>query len=199
MGSPLPPPVWKVNTPHDDIKAKKLEDVRFAANLADVAAGSAPSIYSDPAEFFSKTYPTRALKNLLETVAARLNGQDVQSIWRLETFMGGGKTHALIALYHLARQGLLSANEFPRLKTPSNTRVVSIVGTHSDPQSMAMWGELAYKLGPQAYDVLKSYDEKRFTPGVGKLKNILADQPTLILMDEIAHYLEKASAIAYAE
>src|SRR6267143_2245548 len=110
MGSSVPP-VWKVNRPHDDIKARRLEDVRFAANLAEVAASKAPSIYSDPAEFFSKTYPTKALKNLLENVASRLSGQDVQSIWRLETFMGGGKTHALIALYHLARQGFLTAKD----------------------------------------------------------------------------------------
>src|SRR5712692_8478221 len=127
------PPVWKVNVPHEDIRAKRLEDVRFAANLAEVAAGSAPSIYGDTAEFFSKTFPTKALKNLLENVAARLNGEDVQSIWRLETFMGGGKTHALIALYHMVKQGSVSAKEFPRLKLPANSRVLSIVGTNSDP------------------------------------------------------------------
>lgn len=192
-------PVWRVNVPHDDIRAKRLEDVRFAANLAEVATGSAPSIYTDPAEFFSKTYPTKALKNLLENVAGRLNGEDVQSIWRLETFMGGGKTHALIALYHLVKQGSVVAREFPRLKLPANSRVLSIVGTHSDPAAMTIWGEVAYKLGPEAYKTLKGYDENRSSPGVEKLKNILADKPTLILIDEIAHYLEKAAAIAYAD
>ncbi len=198
MGSVLPP-VWKVNTPHEDIRAKRLEDVRFAANLAEVAAGTAPSIYGDAAEFFSKTYPTKALKSLLENVGARLSGDDVQSIWRLETFMGGGKTHALIALYHLVKQGSISVKEFPHLKLPANRRVISLVGTHSDPSAMTMWGEVAYKLGPQAYNSMKSYDENRFTPGVEKLKNILADQPTLILLDEIAHYLEKAAAVSYAD
>ena len=195
----LLPPVWKVTTPHEDIRAKRLEDVRFAANLAEVSAGSAPSIYSDPAEFFSKTYPTKALKNMLQNVAARLNEEDVQSIWRLETFMGGGKTHALIALYHLVKQGSITAKDFPRLKVPANSRVLSIVGTNSDPASGTLWGEVAYKLGSQAFKAMKSYDENRFTPGVEKLKNILADQPTLILLDEIAHYLEKAAAIAYAD
>ncbi len=195
----LPPLVWKVNTPHGDVRAKRLEDVRFAANLAEVASGSAPSIYSDFAEFFLKTYPTKALKNLIESVADRLNGQEVQSIWRLETFMGGGKTHALIALYHLVRQGHLSAKEFPSIKIPANSRVLSIVGTHSDPASGTLWGEVAYKLGPQAFKTIKSYDENRYTPGVEKLKNVLSDQPTLILMDEIAHYLEKAAAVAYAD
>ncbi len=195
----LLPPVWKVNTPQEDIRAKRLEDVRFAANLAEVVAGGAPSIYSDPAEFFSKTYPTKALKNLLENVSARLNGENVQSVWRLETFMGGGKTHALIALYHLVKQSSISTKDFPRLKLPANSRVLSIVGTDSDPAAMTLWGEIAYKLGPQAYKTMKTYDESRYTPGVEKLKNILADQPTLILIDEIAHYLEKGAAISYAD
>jgi hypothetical protein len=51
-------PIWKINTPHEDIRARRLEDVRFAANLAEVAAGTAPSIYADQVEFYSKTYLT---------------------------------------------------------------------------------------------------------------------------------------------
>ncbi len=192
-------PVWKVNVPHEDIKAKRLEDVRFAANLAEVSGGTAPSIYNEPGEFFSKTFATKSLKNLLENVAARLNAEDVQSIWRLETFMGGGKTHALIALYHLARQRSIPSREFPQIKIPVNTRVVSFVGTNPDPSAITMWGEVAYKLGPPAFRKIKPSDDSRTTPGVEKLKDVLTGQPTLILIDEIAHYLEKAAAIPYAD
>ncbi len=191
--------VWKLNIPHEDIKATRLEDVRFAANLAEVAGGTAPSIYNETGEFFSKTFVTKALKNLLENVAARLNGEDVQSIWRLETFMGGGKTHALIALYHMARHRSIPSKEFPHIKVPVNTRVISFIGTNPDPSAITMWGEVAYKLGPPAYKKIKPSDESRTPPGVEKLKDILTGQPTLILIDEIAHYLEKAAAIPYAD
>lgn len=192
-------PVWEVNAPHQDVLAKSLEDVRFAANLAEVASGKAPSIYSDATEFFLKTFPTKSLKNLLENVAGRLNGEDAQCIYRLETFMGGGKTHALIALYHLGKHGSIASKEFTKIKVPPNTRVVSFVGTDPDTSTMTMWGEIAYKLGSQAYKVIKDSDEKRSTPGVNKLKEILGGQPTLILIDEIAHYLEKAAAVSYAD
>lgn len=178
--------------------AQRLDDVRFAANLAEVAAGTAPSIYGDPVEFFSKTHPTKALSNLLERIAARLNGEAEQCIWRLETFMGGGKTHALIALLHMAKQHSVSAKGFPRVKVPANTRIITFVGTNP-PADMTMWGDIAYKIGPQAYTTIKRYDENRSTPGVEKLKEILGNEPTLILIDEIPHYLEKAAAIAYAD
>ena len=194
-----PGPVWKLNVPYEDIKEKKLEDVRFAANLAEVAGGTAPSVYNDPTEFFSKTFATKALKNLLENVASRLNGEDAQSIWRLETFMGGGKTHALIALYHMARHRSIPSKEFPHIKVPVNTRVISFVGTNPDPSAITMWGEVAYKLGPPAYKKMKPSDESRTPPGVEKLKDVLTGQPTLILIDEVAHYLEKAAAVPYAD
>jgi Predicted ATPase (AAA+ superfamily) len=96
----------EVIKPREDILSGELNEAIFAANLADVLQGRAPLEYRDPAHFFQQTYPTQGLVNLLATVAKRLASGVGDSVIQLQTPFGGGKTHALISLYHLFRHGM---------------------------------------------------------------------------------------------
>ena len=78
----------------------------FAADLGEVARGTETrAIYSDPAEFFALTYPTLTLRDLVKDVASRLDGHDSKPVQRLSVTYGGGKTHTLVTLLHLFRDG----------------------------------------------------------------------------------------------
>lgn len=193
---------WRsVVTPHRDLRIGQFDESVFAADLSDVVAGRGPLEYRDGATFFHKTYPTRGLLNLLATVLARLAGQrQGDSVIQIQTPFGGGKTHSLIALYHLFSSALcslplpdvvLQALDRAGLKSIPQARLVVFVGTASDPlRGKTPWGELAAQLG--RYEVLKEHDERRRAPGKERLHQLLSDLPTLILMDEIAEYAVKA-------
>ncbi|MBN1139681.1 MAG: ATP-binding protein [Anaerolineae bacterium] len=86
----------------DDLRSGELSLAAFAADLYDVAMrkGRRP-IYEDPAQFFALTYPTYTLRELARDVVQRLAGQNDKAVRQLELTYGGGKTHTLIALYHL--------------------------------------------------------------------------------------------------
>lgn len=145
-------------------------------------------------------------------------------ILRLDTSFGGGKTHNQIAAYHLAEspssvpdlsdflddQGLASNyTDAAALGLDVNTAV--FVGTHVDasearsdfsdpdaPATKTMWGELAYQLfGREGYEFLRENDENRTPPGSNKLERLFErhSNPSLILIDEIAAYLEQAAAV----
>jgi hypothetical protein len=193
-------PWHEVVVPHPDIRAGKFDESVFAADLADVVAGRGPLEYRDAETFFRKTYPTRGLVELLSTVLARLAGQGRgEAVIQIQTPFGGGKTHSLIALYHLFTAGQRLADQDLVSQTlqaagvgevPS-VRVATFVGTAADPLTgKTPWGELAAQLG--RYDVLREHDQRRQAPGKDLLHELLRDRPTLILMDEIAEYVVKA-------
>ena len=87
-----------------ELKTGELSLSIFAADLYDVVMGKARPIYQDPYDFFSFTYPTFNLRELAKDVALRLAGRNDKAVRQLELTYGGGKTHTLIALYHLAHQ-----------------------------------------------------------------------------------------------
>jgi predicted AAA+ superfamily ATPase len=91
--------------PHEDIREGRLAEAVFVANLWAVVQGTAPEVYLDPEEFFRKTYLTTGLSNVLNRVAGALRGggDDGDRIISLQTAFGGGKTHTLVALWHLAK------------------------------------------------------------------------------------------------
>ena len=94
---------WReIITPHADVAAGRFEQAEYAADLALVAAGGAEPEYQDPHSFYSRTYITQGLHDLLAGAARRLSGQGGDPVIELQTNFGGGKTHSLIALYHLA-------------------------------------------------------------------------------------------------
>jgi hypothetical protein len=222
-------------TPREDVLEGRLQEEQFAASLATVAHApdEAAPVYRDAAEFFELTYPTDGLRTLLSTLAGRFlesggydGGDYTNSILCLDTRFGGGKTHDLIASYHLAEHPGDIDNLDDHLLTDDETSAKAyqkaaneglsvdsavFVGGHVDarnarsdrndpdaPNTKTMWGEIAYQLyGADGYEELKEYDQNQNAPGQNKLKDLfdLGDGPALVLIDEIAAYLETASAV----
>lgn len=185
---------WQITTPHRDIREGKLTEAIFAADLGDVAKGTAPLEYSDALTFFQKTYLTNGLRNLIENVFNRLNGGKADPVIQLQTPFGGGKTHALVTLYHIVKNysQIKHLPQIEGLNLPMNAKVVVFVGTHADAlKGRTPWGEIAYQL--ERYDIIKDHDQKRISPGKEKLKEVLSSQPVLILIDELLEYIVKAN------
>ena len=192
-------PWYQVITPHRDIRAGKFDESVFAADLSDVIADRGPLEYRDAETFFRKTYPTQGLVNLLSAVASRLAGKGHgEPIIQIQTPFGGGKTHSLIALYHLfkdpqiasARELIAKVREIAGVESIPATRIVTFVGTAADPLGKTPWGALAEQLGN--YSLLAEHDQKRRSPGKDLLHQLLTEKPTLLLMDEVAEYVVKA-------
>jgi predicted AAA+ superfamily ATPase len=208
-------PWFKNVTPHKDIQDGHLDESIFAANLAEVAAGTGREIYNSPEMFFSKTYFTAGLKNIARRMVQGLNGgQDAENrVISLQTGFGGGKTHTLISLYHLAKWGkkamqsehtkeLLEITGEPKF---DSAHIAVFTNTTNDPAQgrtvdgitiKTIWGELAYQLGGKsAYEIVRVNDEKLIAPK-GLFKKVLEQcKPALILIDELADYCVSASAV----
>jgi hypothetical protein len=206
---PLPPtasgplrPWHQVVVPHRDIREGRLDEAVFAADLSDVVAGRGPLEYRDAATFFRRTYPTQGLVNLMAAVLSRLAGLGRgEAVIQIQTPFGGGKTHALIALYHLFTprdawadtppDAVLRALEAAGAGEVPQARVVAFVGTAPDPLAgKTPWGVLAEALGD--YPLLEAHDRARRAPGKDLLHRLIGDEPTLILMDELAEYVVRA-------
>jgi len=185
---------WQVTTPHKDIREGKLSEAIFAADLGDVVYGRAPLEYQDAGIFFQKTYLTQGLRTLLENVLSRLSGGRGDPVIQLQTPFGGGKTHALLTLYHMVknRRNLKHIQSISDLPDVEKAKIAVFIGTWEDALEKTPWGEIAKQLGQ--YELIKQHDKKRITPGKEKLRQILdASGPTLILMDEILEYIVKAN------
>ncbi|MCP9861398.1 ATP-binding protein, partial [Cyanobium sp. Cruz-8H5] len=184
----------------------------FAADLGSVTSGKEVKEYSDPALFFQNTYPTRGLKALLTTVCSRLSGVGggLDSIIRLDTQFGGGKTHGLIALIHAVRgmKGVSNASEFvdPSLLPRGKVRIAALTGESADPanglkleaglHARSLWGEMAYQLaGREGFERIRQSDEQHIAPGDTTIAELFGGEPTLIVIDEVAVYLRKVSAV----
>ena len=187
------PSWWQVTIPHKDIKAGKMSEAIFAADLGDVVRSKAPIEYQDARVFSQKTYLTKGLKNLLDNVISCLSGGKGDRVIQIQTPFGGGKTHALLMLYHLIKnkKDLKYIEPLPEL--PKGAKVAVFVGTHADAvKGKTPWGEIAEQLGQ--YNVIKEHDKKRIAPGKEILRKIFeASGPTLILMDEVLEYIVKAN------
>ena len=206
---------FNVVRPHEDIRKGELAEAVFAANLAEVAAHRGPEVYRNPETFFAKTYFTTGLRNLAKQVIRGLNG-DTKSgnrVISLQTGFGGGKTHSLISLFHLATLGSAANNredlaDLLAYTGPINFDIANyavFTNTTNDPAQgreengihiQTLWGELAYQLGGKnAFERISKNDELRSAPK-GIFKAILEDcTPALILIDELADYCVSASAI----
>jgi len=165
-----------IAVPHGDILSGRLTMDVFAADLWEVFQGRAPDEYRDPQRFFQKTYLTEGLKHLLAVVEKRLRGQGGDPIIQIQTPFGGGKTHALIAMYHKAKEW--GAN-----------RVVA-VGTAMSPTD-TLWGLMAEQLTST-----RAGFDGMTAPGREAIRDLLAThQPLLILMDEVLEYATKAAGV----
>ena len=167
-------PFHTIAVPHPDILEDRPKMEVFAADLWEVFRGAAPDEYKDPTQFFQKTYQTDGLKNLLSIVEGRLNGRGGDPVIQIQTPFGGGKTHALIAMYHKASEW--------------NAQKVVLVGTPMS-ASNTLWSALERQLTGKVvrFDGLTS-------PGRDALYALLSEhQPVLILMDEVLEYMTKAA------
>ena len=211
-------PSWRdVIKPHPDVAAGRYKNAEFAADLAQVARGEGSFEYRDPVEFFARTYVTEGMAGLLMQALRRIGGKDGEPVIQLKTAFGGGKTHSMLALYHMLR-GTVPLDKIPAvrpvlaragLSTLPKANVAVLVGTAIDPTRVqrpphmpgimihTLWGEMAAQLAasagnPKLYDYVKEADKKGVSPGSEALKNLFdAAGPCLILMDELVAYAKK--------
>ncbi|MCK6447147.1 MAG: ATP-binding protein [Planctomycetes bacterium] len=204
--------------PRDEVLTGELRDQMFAARLRDVVEGSADPIYGDAKRFFAGTYPTDGLKTLLREVVGRLSGKEPGNspFIRLETSFGGGKSHNLIATYHVSQGHAdgLPENILPRDWVPTKPwPTAGVVGSDGEPadgidhgtfRTRTLWGEIAFQIGrckgnaEESYNAVRKSDTDLVAPGTNVLEKLLGDGPALIMLDEIALYLRKAKAVATA-
>ncbi|WP_420722799.1 DUF499 domain-containing protein [Hwanghaeella sp. LZ110] len=202
---------WReVVEPHQDVATGEFQQAEFAADLAKVHNGSAPSEYKNPTEFFARTYLTEGLSNLLIGAAKRLSSSGGDPVVELQTNFGGGKTHSMLALYHMvggaAVQDLPSLDQLfsrNKLAVPTKVSRAVLVGTSRGPQDVisleggrkirTTWGELAWQLGgADGYDMLAENDERGIAPGSNVLEALFKKfSPCLILIDEWVAYLRQ--------
>ena len=204
--------VFDTCIPRDEIRSGDLSLDLFAAKLRPVVEGKAPQIYQQPAIFLSNTFPTDGLRTLITEVFGRLTGRYIGSpIIRLETSFGGGKTHDEIALWHMAKQGrrIDGLNRFVddiSLIPDRPIQVAAVDGRDLDPEAgvyhpetgittYTLWGEIAYQIGGiEGYQLLRGADENRVSPGTSVIDRLVGQEPTLIILDEIARHLRAAKA-----
>jgi predicted AAA+ superfamily ATPase len=213
--------VWKpwrdVAPPHPDVMAARFVEAEFAADLSTVARGEGADTYRDPREFFRITFVTGGLRKVLESAIERLAGKGGDPVIGLQTSFGGGKTHTMLGLFHLANAkspetlpGLadifkdVSVTTLPRHSSP-----VVFVGTAAGANQpitiegartvRSLWGLIAVKLGGwKAYEKIRASDEARTNPGSEALIPILKEAaPCLILLDEVVAYARNLDGIPY--
>ena len=206
---------WReIVTPHPDVASGRYQQAEFAADLWQVHLGEATDEYGDPAEFFRRTYLTESLSQMLGGAVQRLGGVGGDPVVQLQTNFGGGKTHSILALYHLfsgaapgALAGIDGVMQAAGAKTLPTARRVVLVGNKISPGNPAtktdgtlvrtLWGELAWQLGEaaggareakKAFARVQADDEKATSPG-DVLRELLNDYgPCLILIDEWVAY-----------
>ena len=198
---------WReVVTPHRDVASGRYQHAEFAADLWQVHLGEGTDEYRDPVEFFRRTYLTESLKGMLVGAVHRLAGQGGDPVVQLQTNFGGGKTHSMLALYHLfsgiepTELSDIDAvmHEAGASKVPPARRVV-LVGNKISPGNPStkpdgtvvrtLWGELAWQLGgKKAFARIQADDEKATSPG-DVLRELFTEYgPCLILIDEWVAY-----------
>jgi hypothetical protein len=206
-------PWYKVVTPREDLReGRPLDASEFAVHLDHVREGRAPADYQIPARFFERTFLAKNLGTLASGVVRRLSGIKVETsaVYNLTTQFGGGKTHALTLLYHLAKgataasswKGVPSLLESAGVKTAPEAATAVFVGTEFDaitgrggrdgePLRHTPWGEIAFQLsGANGFAAVAKHDEERTAPSSEVIRKFLPnDRPALILMDELLNFM----------
>ena len=182
----------------------------FAIALEQVVAGTAPEDYRNPEQFFARTCFTRALKDHAGMVLRRLAGEtgDTAPVVTLVTQFGGGKTHTLTTLYHLANSGSGTASlpgvadllKDARLPEAPNARVAVFVGNAWDPAEgrETPWIDLARQLGGERAVAALGNAARETSPGTEALAGVFAaaDAPVLLLFDEVLNFVNRHRAMA---
>lgn len=202
---------WRsIATPHHDVLHGTFKQSEFAADITQVATGQAPEEYQDAEKFFARTYITEGMRLLLISVAKRLAGLDGDPVIQLQTAFGGGKTHSMLAVYHLASRtagterlaGIPKILDDAGISDLPSARVAVLDGVNlsasqskqrGSNQVHTLWGELAWQLlGDEGYRLVENSDLQGTSPGKEVLKELLEKAaPCVVLIDELLAYIRQ--------
>lgn len=199
---------WReIATPHPDVASGRYQQAEFAADLAQVYRGEGSSEYRDPVEFFRRTFLTEGIRRLLVEAVQRLHGSGGDPVVQLQTNFGGGKTHSLLALYHLFSG--VNSGDLPGIESvladagveslPPSVRRAVLVGTDLSPgqpkvkddgiEVRTLWGELAWQIGgADAFELVAEADRTATNPGDALGEIFKKWGPCLVLIDEWVAY-----------
>ena len=210
-------PSWRdIMIPHQDVRQGNYKTAEFAASLSQVLRGGEP-IYTDPKMFFERTFVTEGIRGLLSQAIRRVTGNDGDPVIQIKTAFGGGKTHSMLALYHLLNgkialediSNIDKVMEDAKVSALLKVNIAVIVGTDFNPAESSksrnfddvrintIWGEIADQLAfntknPALFDYVREADKKGVSPGSVVLQNLFdACAPCMVLMDEPAAYAKK--------
>lgn len=193
--------------PNRDILNNTITENSFAVGFNAVINGRADEIYNDPKKFFALTHLTKNLQGIISQVLLRAQRGEGSPLLVLDTTFGGGKTHTLVALFHLFKQSL-NIEQNPEvkkilneidLKSVPEVALVAIDG-HSlssvqrEGEVRTIWGEMARQLGK--YEMMEVYDQNLRRPDYKSLEQLFRSigKPVIILLDELVNYLKDAHA-----
>ena len=202
---------WReIAIPHQDVLRGTFQQAEFAADISRVHEGTATEEYQNAALFFQRTYITEGMRLLLDSVVKRLVGRGGDPVIQLQTAFGGGKTHTMLAVYHLAigktaanqLQGIPSILDAAGIVELPKARLVVLDGIrfapnqpikHGAASMNTLWGELAWQLGGEsAYEQVKDADLSGTSPGKEVLIKLIAEHaPCVILIDELVAYIRQ--------
>lgn len=202
---------WReVAIPNSDVLESKFLQSEFAADITAVSAGKASREYQDASAFFQRTYITEGMRHLLIQVAQRLNSKGGEPVIQLQTGFGGGKTHTMLAVYHLATRScdLKTLHGIPELLSQGgligvpSARVAVIDGNAHGPGQAwkrngqtikTLWGELAWQLGgEEGFKLVADSDNAGTSPGKEVLQTLLETYaPCVVLIDELVAYIRQ--------
>jgi predicted AAA+ superfamily ATPase len=204
---------WReIAIPHEDVLGGTFQQAEFAADISKVHQGTAQPEYQDAELFFQRTYITEGMRLLLDSVVKRLAGMGGDPVVQLQTAFGGGKTHTLLSVYHLAEgkkptaklQGVSKILTDAGIVELPKARVAVLDGVelldlaskprvHGATKVKTLWGELAWQLGgAEAFAKIKEADADGTAPGKGLLAEIIGDAaPCIVLMDELVRYVSQ--------
>jgi hypothetical protein len=209
-------PWYKLVTPREDLReGKPIDASEFAVHLDQIREGRATADYQNPEQFFERTYLTQNLTSLAAEVVRRLSGEktETSAVFNMSTQFGGGKTHSLTLLYHLARHGAdanrwhgvskilerANVSSVPQAATAVfvGTEFDSISGRGGDdgtPKRMTPWGEIAFQLGgEEGFNAVAEHDRQMTAPAGDVIRRFLPkDKPCLILVDELMNYISRS-------
>jgi len=189
---------------HPDVESEETAIATFAIDLGALVAGdpNIPPTYRDPYSFFRATHITSDMWKLIKEVYDRLSGKEGNRVLQLRSPFGGGKSHTLATLYYAVKNREEMERAIPetrKLPDVEDVRVAVFDGEKFDAISgkeidgkriRTIWGYIAWQLG--AYELIEEQDRKRVAPGGDLVKKIIGNKATLILLDEVSRYLERA-------
>jgi Swt1-like HEPN/Protein of unknown function (DUF499) len=200
-------------TPHPDVASGRYQQAEFAADLHQVWKDEASDEYGKPVEFFRRTFLTDGLRDLLVNAVRRFRKEGGDPVIELQTNFGGGKTHSMIALYHLAAgypprdlPGVDAMLADAGLDAPPAAGTAVLVGQwispgviHSKPDGTnvhTLWGEIAWQLGgADGYALVADPDRTGTSPGEALKEVLRRYSPCLILIDEWVAYARQLYGI----